>query len=70
MSVIGGNRTVGGALIGTVVLVSLTELLRAFQAYRLIVYGAILILTVIYIPQGLAGLLLTIRARLRGREER
>ena len=56
MSVIGGNRTVGGALVGTVTLVVLNELLRAFQAYRLIVYGLILILTVIYMPQGLADL--------------
>ena len=56
MSVIGGNRTVGGALVGTVALVVLNELLRAFQAYRLIVYGLILILTVIYMPQGLADL--------------
>ncbi len=63
MSVIGGNRTVGGALIGTVVLVSLTELLRAFQAYRLIVYGIILIFTVICMPQGLAGLFSKIRVR-------
>jgi branched-chain amino acid transport system permease protein len=68
MSVIGGNRTVGGALIGAVVLVSLTELLRAFQAYRLIVYGMILILTVIYMPQGLAGLFSKIRAYLQCEE--
>ncbi|MDR1886213.1 MAG: branched-chain amino acid ABC transporter permease [Synergistaceae bacterium] len=57
MSVVGGSRTVGGAVVGTVALVSLTELLRAFQAYRLIVYGLILIITVIYMPQGLAGLM-------------
>ena len=69
MSVIGGNRTVGGALIGTVALVSLTELLRAFQAYRLIVYGFILIFTVICMPQGLAGLFSGILARAQTRGE-
>ena len=56
MSVIGGNRTIGGAVIGAFMLTFLSEALRAFQAFRLVIYGAILIFTVIYMPQGLAGL--------------
>ncbi len=57
MSVVGGNRTVAGAIIGTFVLTVLSEALRAFQAYRLIIYGGILIFTVIYMPDGLFGLI-------------
>ena len=56
MSVIGGNRTIAGAVIGAFMLTFLSEALRAFQAFRLVIYGAILIFTVIYMPQGLAGL--------------
>ena len=67
MSVIGGNRTIAGAIVGTFVLTGLSEALRAFQAYRLIIYGAILIFTVIYMPQGLAGLLGETRSRLAAR---
>ena len=61
MSVIGGNRTILGAVLGAFVLTVLSEALRVFQAYRLIIYGAILILTVIYMPNGLIGLRLPSR---------
>lgn len=56
MSVVGGNRTIFGAIIGAFVLTFLSEALRVFQGARLIIYGAILIFTVIYMPQGLYGL--------------
>jgi len=56
MSVIGGSRTIAGAVVGAFMLTFLSEALRAFQAYRLVIYGAVLIFTVIYMPQGLAGL--------------
>jgi len=65
MSVVGGNRTIGGALAGAFILMLLSEALRAFQAYRLVIYGAILIFTVIYMPQGLAGLMDVYRRRRR-----
>jgi branched-chain amino acid transport system permease protein len=65
MSVIGGSRTIVGALIGSFMLTGMSEALRALQTYRLILYGGILIFTVIYMPQGLAGLAATVRARLR-----
>lgn len=55
MSVIGGNRSIYGAVIGSVTLTLLSELLRFMQSYRLIVYGAILLLTAIFMPQGLSG---------------
>ena len=55
MSVIGGGRTIAGAIIGSFMLTGLSEALRALQAYRLILYGGILIFTVIYMPQGLVG---------------
>lgn len=56
MSVIGGNRSIAGAIIGAFVLTFMSEALRALQMYRLIFYGFILIFTVIYMPQGLVGL--------------
>ncbi|MFZ5754725.1 MAG: branched-chain amino acid ABC transporter permease, partial [Bacillota bacterium] len=56
MSVIGGNRSIVGAVIGAFVLTFLSEALRVFQALRLVIYGGILIFTVIYMPKGLYGL--------------
>jgi len=56
MSVVGGNRTIYGALVGALALTVFSEALRFLQGYRLIVYGAILLATVIFMPQGLSGL--------------
>lgn len=61
MSVVGGNNTIIGALIGSFVLTILSELLRVFQSLRLILYGLILIMTVIYMPKGLAGFIEPVR---------
>ena len=56
MSVVGGNRTIYGALLGAFALTVASEGLRFLQGYRLLVYGVILLLTVIFMPQGLLGL--------------
>ncbi|NLS44215.1 MAG: branched-chain amino acid ABC transporter permease [Firmicutes bacterium] len=56
MSIIGGSRSIYGAFIGSVTLTFVSELLRFMQLYRLIIYGAILLLTAILMPQGLSGM--------------
>ena len=53
--VIGGMGTLLGPLIGTVFLVTLPELLRVFQDYRLLLLGILLILTMTFLPQGIVG---------------
>ncbi|MGI6224667.1 MAG: branched-chain amino acid ABC transporter permease [Peptococcales bacterium] len=63
MSVIGGNRTIFGGIIGAFVLTFISEALRVFQGTRLIVYGFILIFTVIYMPRGLVGIIDNLRNR-------
>lgn len=71
MSVVGGNRTVYGALVGALALTVFSEALRFLQTFRLIVYGAILLSTVVFMPQGLSGLAPTIaKAFGRWRERR
>ena len=67
MSVIGGTRTIAGALVGSFMLTGLSEVLRVLQAYRLILYGGILIFTVIYMPQGLVGLAANVREIMKKR---
>ncbi len=63
MSVIGGNTTVIGGIIGAFLLTVVSEALRFFQGTRLIIYGFILILTVIYMPNGLVGIVETIKRK-------
>lgn len=61
--VIGGIGTFAGPLVGTLFLVTLPELLRTFQDYRLLLLGVLLILTMTFLPQGIVGGLRTLQRR-------
>jgi branched-chain amino acid transport system permease protein len=53
MVVIGGLGSMLGGLIGALVVVAMPEYLRGLADYRLVVYGAMLILFMLYLPGGL-----------------
>ena len=55
MLVLGGMGSLVGVVAGTVTLSVLPELLRDFDKYRMIAYGIVLILLMIFRPQGLFG---------------
>jgi branched-chain amino acid transport system permease protein len=55
--VLGGSITVLGPLVGTAILVVLPEFARPLAENTLLFYGAILILVMIFLPQGVAGTL-------------
>jgi len=55
--VVGGLGSVWGVLAGVLVMGLLPEVMRDLQIYREIVYGALLILSVMFMPRGIAGLL-------------
>ena len=57
MALLGGVESPFGALFGTVVLVLLPEWLRFLKQIYLAVYGAAVILIMIFLPQGVWGLL-------------
>jgi branched-chain amino acid transport system permease protein len=56
MLVVGGRAGVLGPVIGVLVLTPLPELLRSAQGLQHIVYGAILVLSLLFVPDGLASL--------------
>lgn len=74
MVVIGGLGSLPGGVIGALVIVLLPEYLRALADYRLVVYGGLLIVFMMYLPGGLAELarrpmaLLAARLQARTRE--
>jgi branched-chain amino acid transport system permease protein len=57
MVLIGGRGTVVGPVIGAVVLTLAPELLRQLSNYRLIVYGLLMMVIVVFLPNGLVGVL-------------
>lgn len=69
--VLGGRALVVGPLIGAALLTLLPELARPLAEQRLVVHGALLVLTVIFLPQGIADTLRTLwLARRSTRRER
>ena len=54
---LGGVGTLRGVLIGAVLFTTLPEVLRMAPTWRLVIYGALLLVIVIRSPQGLDGLL-------------
>jgi len=63
MVVIGGVGSLAGAILGAAVVVGLPEYLRAIGDYRMLVFGAILIATMLFGEGGLAALLATLGRR-------
>jgi len=55
MAVLGGMGSIAGSVLGAVILTALPELLRQFQAYQDLVYGALLVGLLILRPEGILG---------------
>ena len=62
--VFGGRNTILGPIVGTAVLLLLPEIARPLADARMLVYGCLLILTINFLPRGIADTLIA-RARLR-----
>lgn len=60
---IGGARSIWGPLLGAILLVALPEVLRPLKDARLIMNGIVLVVACIYLPQGIAGLLASLRRK-------
>ncbi len=56
MVVLGGLGRVYGAIIGAVILTALPQFLTSFEDYETLIYGAIIIVVMIFIPKGIASL--------------
>ncbi len=50
--IIGGSGSIPGVIVGSLVLVGLPELLREFSEYRLLIYGALLVVMMLVKPEG------------------
>ncbi len=55
MVVLGGMSSLTGSIVSALILTALPELLRSFGDNRMLVYSVVLVLVMIFRPQGLAG---------------
>jgi branched-chain amino acid transport system permease protein len=62
MVVVGGMASVFGSVLGAVLLTALPQALATFEGWEIVVFGAILMLCMIFLPRGLVP---TLAARLR-----
>ena len=71
IGIVGGRASVLGPVLGALVLVPLGEFTRSYLAggrlvgIHLVLYGLALMLSIVFIPQGLNGLIVSLRERFR-----
>jgi branched-chain amino acid transport system permease protein len=66
---IGGRGTIWGALVAALIMVPLMEYLKDLMEFRMILYGLMMIVIMIYYPKGLSGIRDSLVERLRARRE-
>jgi branched-chain amino acid transport system permease protein len=54
---LGGIGTLAGPIIGTLVFFGIPEMLRVARLYRLVLLGVIIVVVVLLMPKGIAGVL-------------
>lgn len=55
MVVLGGMGSIPGVILGAIILITLPEVLREFANYRMLIFGAALVVMMIFRPQGIIG---------------
>lgn len=56
MGVLGGMGTIMGPIVGAIVITFLLETMRVFADYRMVIYGLLMFLMILYLPGGLIGI--------------
>ena len=67
MNVVGGMGSIAGSIIGACVIGIIPEMLREFLFLQEIIYGAVLILFMIFMPNGILGIFVQIKSALKAR---
>jgi len=65
MVVLGGMASTYGALVGAAILTALPQLIAGFEDYEMMIFGLVLMLTMIFMPKGLVPTLEALWRRTR-----
>ena len=60
----GGMGTFMGPIIGAVVITVINEAIQVLGAYQMLVYGIFIVVAVIYVPEGLVGVVKMVQRKL------
>jgi branched-chain amino acid transport system permease protein len=60
---VGGLGSISGPLTGTFIVYGLSQVLQVLQDYQMIVFGAALVLLIVFLPGGLAGAVRRVQQR-------
>ena len=66
MVAVGGVKSLWGAVLGAIFITVLPSFLGAYKQYSMLVYGLILVASLMFMPAGIAGMVGSIVRRLRG----
>lgn len=69
MVAVGGMQNVWGAVVGAIIMTVLPESLRLFQDHDILVYGLILLIMMMFMPNGIVGLIHAISQPRKEREK-
>jgi branched-chain amino acid transport system permease protein len=63
MIIVGGLGSILGSVMGAAVITTLNDSLAGFQSYRPLIFGAILVASMLFMPRGIASALHQARPR-------
>jgi branched-chain amino acid transport system permease protein len=64
---VGGIGTMTGPILGTFLIVSVTQSLQFLEEYRMLIFGPIVVLIMLFYPKGLVGSYYSVKAHLYNR---
>lgn len=67
--IVGGIGTLSGPIIGTIIIVWLSQHLQFLQDYRMLLFGPLLALLIIFSPRGIVGMIVAFREKWKQRKK-
>ncbi|MDC1542011.1 branched-chain amino acid ABC transporter permease [Candidatus Pseudothioglobus singularis] len=67
--IVGGIGTLSGPIIGTIIIVWLSQHLQFLQDYRMLLFGPLLALLIIFSPRGIVGMFVAFREKWKQRKK-
>jgi len=67
MLLFGGIGSLSGPVIGSSILVIITETMQSFVRYQMLIYAVFILVVLFYLPNGVVGIMDTIGAKVKNK---